>query len=173
MVTNVNVPTSTARVSGVVDCTYWGICEWYQPVTWFVDREVLDVKIVFTVDLVCCAIMFLCFSCFSRFETCGLRSRFLLAGSSWLLVGRLHSPCLVPVGLSVVHEMWSPVVWHHPFVIGWSKCRLGLPQLLCIQGSHDRWELPFSQGPLAVTLHNPNGRLIACRRAVQRDCERV
>ena len=31
----------------------------------------------------------------------------------------LHSPSLVAVGLSVG--------WHHSFVIGWSKDRLGLP----------------------------------------------
>ena len=36
-------------------------------------------------------------------------------------------PSLVAVGLSVGYETWPPIGWHHPFVIGWSKDRLGLP----------------------------------------------
>ena len=39
----------------------------------------------------------------------------------------LHSPSLVAVGLSVGYETWPPIGWHHAFVIGWSKYRLGLP----------------------------------------------
>ena len=31
---------------------------------------------------------------------------------------------------------------HHPFVIGWSKYRLGLPQSQWIVGWHDQWEFP-------------------------------
>ena len=33
----------------------------------------------------------------------------------------LHSPSLVALGLSVVYETWPPIVWNHPFVIGWIK----------------------------------------------------
>ena len=39
----------------------------------------------------------------------------------------LHSSSLVAVGLSVGCETWPPIYWHHPFVIGCSKYRLGLP----------------------------------------------
>ena len=38
----------------------------------------------------------------------------------------LHSPYLVVIGLSVGYETWPPIGWHHPFVIGSSKYRLGL-----------------------------------------------
>ena len=39
----------------------------------------------------------------------------------------LRSPSLVEVGLSVGYESWPPIDWPHPFVIGWSEDRLGLP----------------------------------------------
>ena len=42
-------------------------------------------------------------------------------------VSQLHSPSLVAIRLSVGYETWPPIGWHHPFVIGWSKYRLGLP----------------------------------------------
>ena len=49
----------------------------------------------------------------------------------------LHSPSLAILGLSAVYETWPLVGWHHPFVIGWYKYRLGLPQSQCILGSCD------------------------------------
>ena len=39
----------------------------------------------------------------------------------------LHSPNLLAIGLSARSETWPPIGWHHPFVISWSKYRLGLP----------------------------------------------
>ena len=44
----------------------------------------------------------------------------------WGSVRLLHSPSLVAIGMSVGYEPWPPIGWHHPFVIGWSKYRLGL-----------------------------------------------
>ena len=39
----------------------------------------------------------------------------------------LHSPSLAAIELSVHgYETWPPIGWHHRFVIGWSKDRLGL-----------------------------------------------
>ena len=38
----------------------------------------------------------------------------------------LHGPSLVDIGLLVGLETWPQIGWHHPFVIGWSKYRLGL-----------------------------------------------
>ena len=50
----------------------------------------------------------------------------------------LHSPTLV----AVENETMPPIGCHHPFVILWSKCRLGLPLLKWIMGWHDWWEFP-------------------------------
>ena len=67
----------------------------------------------------------------------------------------LHSPSLVAIGLSMGYETWPQIVWHHPFLIGWSKFnRLGyclVPH--CIMGLHDQWEFPpFFQTPVTVRL---------------------
>ena len=56
--------------------------------------------------------------------------------NSWLL----HSPSLVAVGLSVGHETWPPISWHHLLVIYCSKYRLGLPQSQWIVSSRDWWK---------------------------------
>ena len=69
---------------------------------------------------------------------------------------------------------WPPTGWHHPFVIGWSKYRLGLPQSQWIVGSCDWWEFPLFlrghwQSPCTALMA---GKLPAVR-AVQGDCERV
>ena len=49
----------------------------------------------------------------------------------------LNSPRLVVLGLSMGYETWPPMHWHRPFVIGWSKYRLGLPQSQWIVGLRD------------------------------------
>ena len=47
----------------------------------------------------------------------------------WQDIGRLfHSPSLVTLELSMADETWNPIGWHRPFVIGWPKPRLRLPQ---------------------------------------------
>ena len=87
----------------------------------------------------------------------------------------LHSPSLVAIGLSVRNETWPPIVWHHLFVIGWSKYRLGLPSAPLRYGL--MWPVGIStifQTPLTVPLHSPNGRQLPelpAVRAVQGDCE--
>ena len=53
----------------------------------------------------------------------------------------LHNPSQVSRTV-VGYETWPAIGWHHPFVIGWSKSRLGLPQLQWIVGSCDQWEFP-------------------------------
>ena len=58
----------------------------------------------------------------------------------------LHSPSLVAVGLSVG--------WHHSFVIGWSKDRLGLPSAPLHYGL--KWPVGIPtvfQTPVTVPLH--------------------
>ena len=58
----------------------------------------------------------------------------------------LHSPSLVAVGLSVG--------WHHSFVIGWSKDRLGLPSAPVHYGL--KWPVGIPtvfQTPVTVPLH--------------------
>ena len=62
----------------------------------------------------------------------------------------LHSPSLVAVGLSVG--------WHHSFVIGWSKDRLGLPSaplhygLKWPVGIPTVFQTPVSDSPFALQL---------------------
>ena len=57
----------------------------------------------------------------------------------------LHSPRLAAVGILV--GMLVMAFWHRPFVIGWSKYRLGYPQSQWIVGSFKRWDyLPFFRG---------------------------
>ena len=77
-------------------------------------------------------------------------------------------------------EVWDICSQHwlaSPFVIYWSKHRLGLPQSQWIVVQLDRWELPpFCRGnwvALAVSLHSPGGRQMPAARVVQWDCERV
>ena len=67
----------------------------------------------------------------------------------------LHSPSVVAVGLSVsILKTWPQIGWHHSFVIGWSKDRLGLPSAPL----HYRLKWPMGiptvfQTPLTVPLH--------------------
>ena len=86
---------------------------------------------------------------------------------------------LVVIGLSVGYEQ-HPIMWYwyetwlHPFVIDWSKYRLGLPSALL----HHVLARPVGistafQTPVTVPLHSPNGRQMPAVRAVQGDCERV
>ena len=82
----------------------------------------------------------------------------------------LQSPSLVAIGLSVGHETWPPVGWHHPFVIGLSKYRLGLPSAPMHYGLTWPVGIPtVFQTPVTVPLHCPNSRQLP---AVQWDCER-
>ena len=76
----------------------------------------------------------------------------------------LLRPGLVIIGLSVGHETWPPIGWHHAFVIGWSIYRKRLPSAHYIT---------VFQTPVTVPLHSPNGRQTPAVRAVQWDCERV
>ena len=81
----------------------------------------------------------------------------------------LHSPSLVAIGLSVGYETWPPIGWHHPFVIGWSKYRLGLPSAPLHYG------LMWPVGIPTVSDHSdsPFALQAPAIRAVQWDCERV
>ena len=54
----------------------------------------------------------------------------------------LHSPNLEAVALSVGYETWLLIGWHHPFVIGWSRYRLGLPQSYSIVNLGHQLEFP-------------------------------
>ena len=60
----------------------------------------------------------------------------------------------------------------HPFVIGWSKYRLILPQSRWIEGSRERWEFPpFSEathGPHCTTLTADNLPLGLCKETVKK-----
>ena len=51
----------------------------------------------------------------------------------------LHSLSLVAIGQSVGWETWPLIAWHHPFVIVWSKYRLGIPSALVHYGL--TWQL--------------------------------
>ena len=63
------------------------------------------------------------------------------------------------IGLSVAYETWPPIGWHRPFVIGWSKYRLGLPGALLHYGLTWPVGIPtVFQTPVTVPLHSPNGR---------------
>ena len=90
-------------------------------------------------------------------------------------VGRLlHNPNLAAIGLSVGYETWPSIAWHHTFVIGLWKYRLGLPQSAMDCGLKIPVGIPtILQRPLTVPLHSPNGRLLPAVRAVQGDCEIV
>ena len=82
------------------------------------------------------------------------------------------NPSLVAVELSVGYQIWPPIVWHCPFLIGWSKHKLGIPQLQCIMGSWcDRRE-SFHNFSKSLCTALTSGKLPAVR-AVQGDCERV
>ena len=86
----------------------------------------------------------------------------------------LYSPSMVAIGLSVRYETWPLTGWHHAFVIGWSKYRLGLPSAPLHYGL--MWPVgtpTIFQTPVTVPLHSPNGRQMPAIRAVQWDCERV
>ena len=69
----------------------------------------------------------------------------LWMGLKWLVqFGRLlHSLSLVAIELAVGYETRPLIGWHHPFVTGWSKYRLGFPQSQSIVGSRNQWEFPF------------------------------
>ena len=56
------------------------------------------------------------------------------------------------IGLSVGCEIWPPIGWHHPFVICWSRYRLGLSQLQCIVGPHDQLEFHLFSRSLTFPL---------------------
>ena len=59
--------------------------------------------------------------------------------ASTLIFARLlHSPSLVVLGLLVRCKTWPTIGWHHPFVMCWSKYRLGWHQSQWI----DHWKFP-------------------------------
>ena len=93
-----------------------------------------------------------------------------MVGQCWCRL--LDSLSLVALGLSVGYETWPPIGWHHAFVIGWSKYRLGL------LSSELHYGLTWPVGiptvfhtPVTVPLHSPNGRqcllLVLCKGTVE------
>ena len=92
----------------------------------------------------------------------------------WMGVRLIHSPSLVAVRLWVGYDTWTPIGWHHAFVIGLFSYRLGLPQFAVQCGL--MWLLGISvfyrghrQSPCTALMA---GNLPAIR-AVQGDCEGV
>ena len=86
----------------------------------------------------------------------------------------LHSPKLVVLAVSEGYETWPPVGWHHSFVIGWSKYRLGYPSDPLHYGFMWSVRIPtIIHTPTTVPLPSPKGRQMPALRAVQGDCERV
>ena len=84
------------------------------------------------------------------------------------------SPSLVAVGLSMEYETWSPIDCDHPFVIGCSKYRLGLPQLWWIGGSCDQGEFPpFFRGHWQSPCTALTAGKLPAVMAVEGDCETV
>ena len=85
------------------------------------------------------------------------------AGLGYLIPRLLHSLSLVALGLLVGYETWSPIGCHHPFVINWSKYRLGLPRSQWNMGSRETGgHFNFSEAtdsPLA----QPLWQATACR----------
>ena len=61
----------------------------------------------------------------------------------------IHHP-----GLLVGYETPSPIDWHHRFVNGESKYRLGMPQSQWIVSSRDRWGFPVLQRPHWLSLYH-------------------
>ena len=65
---------------------------------------------------------------------------------------------LVAIRLSVGYETWPPIGWHHSFVIGWSKYRLGLPSASLRYGLSWLLGIPtIFQTAMTFLLHSPNG----------------
>ena len=86
---------------------------------------------------------------------------------------RLHITNLVVTWLSMGYETWLPIGRLHPFVVGWSKYRLGLP----IASLHYEITWPVAiptvyETPVTVPYHSPNGRQKTAVKAVQGDCEK-
>ena len=70
------------------------------------------------------------------------------------IIRLIHSPSWVAIGLSVGYETRPPIGWHHPFVIGWSKDRLGLPSAPLHYGLTWPVGIPtVFQTPVTVPLH--------------------
>ena len=65
----------------------------------------------------------------SLWRQCNVYYTWRATGNSRLLL----SPSLVTIALSVGYETWPAIGWHHIFVIGRCKYRLGLPRvtMLC------------------------------------------
>ena len=75
---------------------------------------------------------------------------------------------------SVEYETWPPIGWHHHFVIGCSKDRLGLLSAPLHYGITWRVGIPIVfRTPVTVPLHYPNGRQLPAAMAVQGNREKV
>ena len=86
----------------------------------------------------------------------------------------LHSPSKVTEGLSVGYEILLVVVWHHLFVISWSKYMLGFPQSQSILSSHDQLEFSlFFRGHQKSPFTAQTAGKLSAIRAVQGEHERV
>ena len=85
------------------------------------------------------------------------------AGLGYLIPRLLHSLSLVALGLLVGYETWSPIGCHHPFVINWSKYRLGLPRSQWNMSSRETGgHLNFSEA-IDNPLAQPLWQATACR----------
>ena len=114
------------------------------------------------------------FSCLSTHRTAGkvLTPNFTV--EVYLSPRLLHSSSLVAVGLSVGYETWPPIGWHHAFVMGWSKYKLGLSSTPL----HYWFTWPVGiptvfQIPVTILLHSPNGRQMPADRVCARGLRRV
>ena len=74
----------------------------------------------------------------------------------------MHIPSLVALRLSLGCETWPPFDWYHPFVISWSRYKLGLPQPWGLGADITTKNfVQYFQRPLTVSLHRQNCRLFA------------
>ena len=78
------------------------------------------------------------------------------------IIRLLDSPNLVVMGrLSVGYKTMPPIGWHHPFVIGWYKYKLGLPRTPLYYGLTWPVGIPTIFQP-PVTVH-----LVLCKGTVK------
>ena len=115
-----------------------------------------------------------CLETNSVFKDSNYKAQSLGCLMNCLVVRLLHSLIVVALGLSVEYETWPPIGWHHPFVISWSKYRLGLhnSQWLWVHMTGGNFHCFFRghwQSPCTALMA---GKLPAIR-VVQGDCDRV
>ena len=77
------------------------------------------------------------------------------------------------LGMLVGYETWYLLACHHPFVIGWSKYRLGLSQSQWAVCSSARWGFPpifrrHWQSPWTALMEGKSLSLGPCKETVKR-----